>query len=442
MTTRREVLRIGTAAFGLSLAGLLRANPARRKARSVVILYLSGGPSQLDSFDLKPDAPAEIRGSFRPINTAVPGVRICEHFPRTAKVADKIAVVRSMSHLDTNHVTATYWAMTGAKIARPVVQSSSLSRNDRPHVGAVVAKELGPLSKVPPFVTVPEFVSPVGPARPGQHAGFLGPKFDPYLISSDPNEAGYSPGAVLRQPSLTDERVSARRGLLDGLDRDSHVSIPADLDAYRVKAFDLIASPEAQRAFDLSRESAATRDRYTRTTFGQSALVARRLVEAGVRVVQVTFVRHDRGKGGQGYDSHASPGNPPHLQWCKDTLFPPTDAAFASLVEDLSDRGLLDETLVLMLGEFGRTPRFNTSGGRDHWSRCYSAVLAGGGIRGGQVYGASDAIAAEPLRDPVSPDDLYATVYDLLGVDRHRLLEDLQGRPLPICEGTPVKGLV
>jgi len=322
------------------------------------------------------------------------------------------------------------------------VQSSSLSRNDRPHIGAILAKELGPLSKVPPFVTVPEFVAPVGFARPGQHAGFLGPKFDPYLSASDPNETDYSPGAVLRQPALTDDRVSARRDLLDGLDRDSHVSIPADLDAYRVKAFDLIASPEAQRAFDLSRESAAARDRYTRTTFGQSVLVARRLIEAGVRLVQVTFVRHDHGKGGQGYDSHASLGNPPHLQWCKDTLFPPTDAAFASLIEDLSDRGLLDETLVLMLGEFGRTPRFNTSAGRDHWSRCYSAVLAGGGIRGGQVYGASDKIAAEPQRDPMSPDDLYATVYDRLGVDRHRTLTDLQGRPLPIGEGIPVKGLV
>ena len=265
-------------------------------------------------------------------------------------------------------------------------------------------------------------------------------QFDLHLIASDPNEAGYSPGAVLRQPALTDERVSARRGLLDGLDRDSHVAIPADLDAYRVKAFDLIASPEAQRAFDLSRESAATRDRYTRTTFGQSALVARRLIEAGVRLVQVTFVRHDRGKGGQGYDSHASLGNPPHLQWCKDTLFPPTDSAFASLVEDLSDGGLLDDTLVLMLGELAdaavqhqRRPR--------PWSHA-TALRCGGGIRGGQVYGASDAIAAEPVLDPVSPDDLYATLYHLLGVDRHQLLEDLQGRPLPISEGTTVKGLM
>ena len=170
--------------------------------------------------------------------------------------------------------------------------------------------------------------------------------------------------------------------------------------------------------------------------------MARRLVEAGVRLVQVNFVRHDKGKGGQGYDSHSSPPNPPHLSWARDELLPPTDAAFASLIEDLSERGLLDETLVIMMGEFGRTPRFNEHGGRDHWPRCYSAVLAGGGIRGGQVYGASDKLASTPLSDPVSPEDLLATLYHLVGLDPRTEIHDLQGRPFPITTGKPVRGLL
>jgi hypothetical protein len=336
--------------------------------------------------------------------------------------------------------------MTGGRLIRPVIQASGMARNDRPHIGAVLADRLGSRRGVPPFVTVPEFVSPVGVARPGQHAGFLGPRLDPYLIASDPNDADYSPGTVRRQENLTADRISGRRSLLDGL--DAKTSVPHDatadnLDAYRAKAFDIVASSAAQKAFDLSQEPAKTRDRYSRSTFGQSVLVARRMVEAGVRLVQVTFVRHDRGKGGQGYDSHSAAGNPPHLDWLKETLLPPTDAAFSSLIEDLSERGLLDETLVLMLGEFGRTPKFNKDGGRDHWSRCYSIVAAGGGIAGGRVYGASDAIAAEPARDPLSPDDLYATVYQQLGVDHRAWLYDLQGRPVPVVEGgVPVAGLL
>jgi uncharacterized protein (DUF1501 family) len=307
----------------------------------------------------------------------------------------------------------------------------------------VLAQQLGPRTKAPAFVTVPEFVSPVGPARPGQHAGFLGPRFDPYLIASDPNEPDFSAGAVRRLAALAADRLEGRRGLLQGLDTGGVADPAADnLDAYRAKAFDLVVSDATQQAFDVAQEPAKTRDRYGRTTFGQSCLVARRLIEAGVRLVQVTFVRHDNGKGLQGYDSHSAPPNRPHLEWCKDVLLPATDAGFAGLIEDLSDRGLLDDTLVIMMGEFGRTPRFNANAGRDHWSRCYSLVLAGGGIRGGRVWGASDAIAAEPTRDPVSPEDLFATAYHLLGVDAHAWLTDLQGRPVPLAEGKPVAGLM
>jgi uncharacterized protein (DUF1501 family) len=193
---------------------------------------------------------------------------------------------------------------------------------------------------------------------------------------------------------------------------------------------------------DAPTEPDATRDRYGRTDFGQSTLVARRLVEAGVRLVQVNFVRHTKGKGGQGYDSHSTPPSPPHLTWAKSALLPPTDAAYSALIEDLSDRGLLGETLVIMMGEFGRTPRFNVNGGRDHWPRCYSAVVAGGGVRGGHVFGASDRMAATVTADPVSPEDLLATLYRVVGIDPATTIHDLQGRPFPLVSGKPVEGLL
>jgi hypothetical protein len=299
---------------------------------------------------------------------------------------------------------------------------------------------------LPAFVTVPEYVSPVGVPRPGQHAGFLGARFDPYLIASDPNSRSYNPGPIAAGFRVPPERLSQVETLLGAVERTTRV--PGDspsvaaFEQVRAEAFDLATSRAAREAFDLSRESEATRDRYGRHTFGQSTLVARRLVEAGVRIVQVNFERHDNGKGGQGYDSHSVPPNPAHLGWTQRELLPPTDAAFAALVEDLADRGLLDETLVVLMGEFGRTPRFNEWGGRDHWPNCYSLVLAGGGIQPGGVYGASDRIGSTPTRDPVGPADLLATVYHLLGIEREQTLRDLEQRPLPLCEGSPVPGLL
>jgi hypothetical protein len=455
--TRREVLRAGALGFGgLTLPALFRLQgarageiPSRRaphRARSVVILFLSGGPSQLDMWDLKPDAPQEVRGTFRPIDTNVPGIQICEHMPRMARIADKYTIVRSMSHGEGEHLRASFWSMTGGRLLRPVVQASGMSRGDRPHVGAVLSKFLRGSSSLPPFALIPEFISPVGVARPGQHAGFLGAEFDPYLINSDPNLPDYSPGELRPSDGLTAARLSRRRTLLGKVEQ--HLSdlaeAPAcrDLGPYYAKAFDLIASPVAQRAFDVSAEPEATRDRFGRNVFGQSALVARRLIEAGVRLVQVNFMRHNQGKGGQGYDSHATPPNPPHLDWAKRALLPPTDAAFSSLVEDLAERGMLDETLVIMLGEFGRTPRFNRYGGRDHWPQCYSAVLAGGGIRGGAVFGASDKLTATPISDPVSPEELIATLYHLVGVDPRTEIHDLEGRPFPLVAAKRVAGLL
>jgi hypothetical protein len=443
--TRRELLRAGAVGLGgLTLPGLLRLEHAaaaagrKARARSVVLLFLSGGPSQLDMWDLKPEAPEEIRGTFQPIATNVPGVRIGEHLPRLARLADKYAIVRSMSHGDANHPAASYWMMVGSPIGRNVAQVATMSREDRPHPGSVLAKLLPAPRNVPTFVMAPEAISPVGPERPGQHAGFLGAPYDPYRVNSDPNLPDYSPGALHLGADVPPPRLAGRRRLLGRIDAAAaRLARDGALDSYASRAFDLVSSPRAQRAFDVAAEPDRVRDRYGRHVFGQSVLLARRLVEAGVRLVHVNWVRHDNAKGGQGYDSHRR-----HLEWCRDELLPPTDRACASLLEDLSDRGLLDETLVLIVGEFGRTPRFNKDGGRDHWPKCFSVVLAGGGVRGGQVYGASDKVGAFPTANPVSPQDLIATLYHCVGLDPHAVIHDQQGRPYALVEGQPLLGLM
>jgi hypothetical protein len=448
--TRREALRVGALGLGgLTLPRLLEleataytpSTTRTGRARSVILLFLSGGPSHLDTWDLKPDAPAEIRGPFRPSDTNVPGIRISEHLPRMARLADKYAILRTMSHTTGNHPAASYWMMVGSPITRAAPQGVSMSREDRPHPGAVLSWRLPRRGAVPSFVLVPEAISPVGPERPGQHAGFLGAAFDPYRVNSNPNLPSYSPGSLQPSPGIDGRRLEGRRGLLNQLNQQARyleeTAAGQTLTPYYARAFDMIATPEAQAAFDISREPARVRDRYGRHIFGQSVLLARRLVEAGVRLVHVNWVRHDNGFGGQGYDSHRD-----HFNWSRRELLPPTDAAFATLIEDLSDRGLLDETLVLMLGEFGRTPRVNSAGGRDHWPNCFSVVAAGGGLRGGQVIGSSDRLGAYPVTAAYSPQDLFTTMYRCLGVDPHTTIYDLQHRPFPLVDGTPIQALL
>lgn len=440
---RREVLRIGALGLGgLALPELLSAGTALApRARSAILLFLSGGPAQMDMWDPKPDAPETIRGTFATIETNVPGIALTEHLPRMARHADKYAIVRSVQHRQGNHPAAAYWMMIGSPIARPTKDAGFMSRSDRPHPGSALAKVLGPTRSVPPFVLLPEAMQPNGPERSGQFAGFLGAVFDPYRINSDPNEPDYSPGALALPNELTAARLGDRRALRDVLGAhggpDPRAESVEGMDRHYQRAFDLLRSPATRRAFEIDAEPGPVRDRYGRHVFGQSVLLARRMVEAGVRLVQVNWVRHDRGKGGQGYDSHRD-----HLDWAKQELLPPTDAAFASLIEDLDDRGLLDETLVIMMGEFGRTPRFNKNGGRDHWPYCFSVVLAGGGIRGGQVLGASDRIAAYPTTEPVTPGDLIATLYHCLGVDPRTLILDQQDRPFVLAEGEPLRALM
>jgi hypothetical protein len=357
-----------------------------------------------------------------------------------ARLADRYAIVRSVHHPQANHPAAAYWMMVGHPIQRPAADSGRMSRVDRPHPGSALARLLGSDRAVPPFVMLPEAMQPNGPERSGQHAGFLGAAYDPYRINSDPNLPNYSPGVLALEGGLTPDRLELRRSLRDAAGVPGSAELTAadgPMSAYYTRAFDLITSPAARRAFDIEAEPDAVRDRYGRHVFGQSVLLARRMVEAGVRLVHVNWVRHDGGKGGMGYDTHRN-----HVDWSRTELFPPTDAAFASLIEDLEDRGLLDETLVVMMGEFGRTPKFNKDGGRDHWPHCFSVVLAGGGIRGGRVLGASDRLGAHPSADPVTPGDLVATLYHLMGVDPAALIHDQQARPYVLAEGRPLAGLL
>ena len=456
--TRREVMRVGAIGLGgLSLPHLLRAGETSAKpetprsqprARSVVILYLSGGPSQLDMWDMKPEAPLEIRGTFRPIDTRVPGIQVCEHMPRMARVADKYTIVRSMSHGEAEHLRAGYWVMTGAPMLRPVVQASGMIREDRPHAGAVLSRFLKRPRTMPPFVMIPEFISPVGVPRPGQHAGFLGAEDDPYLVNSDPNLPDYSPGELslaVASSTVATCRVAGRSCGWSTSGWTTWRTRPPDGTWSRtIPRRSTWSSRRPPAAPSTCRsESDATRDRYGRHVFGQSVLVARRLVEAGVRLVQVNFVRHDKGKGGQGYDSHSSPPNPPAPELGQDRA-----AATDRRGLRLAHRGP------------GR-PRPARRDAGDHDGRvrphapvqrataaattgpsCYSVVLAGGGIRGGQVYGASDKLASTPLSDPVSPEDLLATLYHLVGLDPRTEIHDLQDRPFPITTGKPVSGLL
>ena len=443
---RREMLvRLGEAGFGLTLPMLLAqgagaASPPGTglgRAKACILLFLSGGASQYETFDLKPDGPIEVRGTFRPIRTNVSGIEISEHLPLLARCADRYALVRSVSHNEGNHPAGCYWMITGRPYPRATALSVAMSRRDHPHHGSALAKVHPSESRaLPSFVTLPEQINPNGPIRAGQHAGFLGAAYDPMVINGDPNAPGFTPGELRLSDGLTRDRLFRRRALLEqanlqvrldaGVAGGEEEALPPNI----AQAFDLISRGEAARAFDLAQEPAATRDRYGRHIFGQSVLMARRLVEAGVRLVAVNWVRHDDGAGGQGWDTHAT-----HLNWCRDELLPPTDRAVSALLTDLHDRGRLEETLVIVMGEFGRTPKFNKDGGRDHWPDVFSVLLAGGGIRGGQVYGASTPDGAHPAADPVSPGDLAATLYYCLGIDPRAEIHDAQNRPFPLADG-------
>jgi hypothetical protein len=435
--SRRAFVRSTAAsALGLVTTPLLRAGPVRTgtgTAKAVILVFNSGAPSHLDLWDPKPNAADTVRGPFDPIPTAVPGVRVSRLLPRLAKLADRYAIVRTVHHKHTQHNSGMHWSIVG----RPYPVDNTLinpSRTDHPSVGTLVgwlSRRDGHTPTAPPYVITPApHCDSTAYITPGQFGGCLGGRYDPYVLNADPNAADFRPafggGTDVPDPA----RLGERQTLLTRL--DASPAIPDEYRDHRRAAFDLVGSAAVRRAFDLGREPPATRDRYGRHPWGQSHLLARRLVEAGSR-----FVTTVNGPSIV-WDTHQD-----NFRQLERRLVPPMEQAFAALLTDLEDRGLLDTTLVVWLGDFGRTPTINKEAGRDHWPQCYSAVLAGGGIRGGQVVGASDSIGAYPKDRPVTPADLHATIFAALGYNPHAITyQSADGRPFPLSDGTPIRELI
>jgi hypothetical protein len=447
--TRREALRAGGLALGgLALDGLFRlreargASPAKApgRAKACILIFQWGGPSQLDTWDPKPDAPADVRGPFRAIETSVPGVRIGEHFPMLAARAHRLAIIRSMGHDDLAHLSSVHRLQTGHLAPRPKSDADGPSPADWPHLGSVVGKVRPRGGVLPPAVILPWTVAhPAAPGgkAPGQHAGWLGKAHDPFLVEGDPNAPGFVVGGLGLPEGVSMDRLRHRRRMLGEIGESPGSPTSGrgagGWDGFQARALDALGSAEARGAFDLEREDPRLRDRYGRHIHGQCLLMARRLVEAGVALVTVNW--HDDGQ--NYWDTH---GN--NFERLKNDLMPPADRGFAALLDDLESRGMLDETLVVWVGEFGRAPRINrAAAGREHWARCYSGVLAGGGTRGGIVHGASDRWAAYPALDPVSPEDLGATILQAMGIDPAGEILDPLGRPLRLSEGDPLTSL-
>jgi hypothetical protein len=453
--SRREWLRAGgLSAFGLSLAGIpdsvagfepvLASGPSFGKAKACIVLFLLGGPPQHETWDPKPDAPSEVRGEFKPIASAVPGLAVGELMPKTAALADRVAVLRAMSTADNAHSSSGYWMLTGYPHA-PKNQENAKpgAPNDWPCLAAVVRRLAGDRHSLPGAVRLPEEIWNTGRlVWPGPDAGWLGNSADPWLLTCDPNAPDFQVPDLALPGDVPPLRLNGRHALLeavnghlDGMERSGSVG---RWDGLRQKAFDLLCSPESRRAFAIEQEPDAVRDRYGRNRFGQSVLLARRLVESGVRLVQVNWTRwKDDQSVAPAWDTHAG-----HADRLKTALMPPMDLAYSALLEDLEQRGLLDETLVVWMGEFGRTPKINARGGRDHWGHVFSVALAGGGIRGGVVHGASDRQGAYPVEGRVEPQDLSATIFHCLGYQPHTELHDRAGRPLVISKGTPIQAVL
>ncbi len=449
--SRRDALSVGGLGFlGLTVPRLLQAAESRRpgptpRAKSVVFLYQFGGPSHVDTFDMKPDAPDGIRSHYDTIATTLPGVRICEHLPEMAKVMDKVTLVRTCHHTMKNHNSASYYALTGH--APPVDDIRLRDSLDLfPAYGSVV-DHLAPVGKeLPTFVAYP-YVIRDGSITPGQKASFLGKGHDPLLITEDPNDAAFQLPELSLPSGLTFERLAERRRIQQFVERQTDLleysAAAQGVDAYYEKALAMLNSPHVRRAFDLSLESDATRERYGRTTYGQSCLLARRLVEAGVKFTNVYFSSSiggqstDRG----GWDTHGF-NNTRQYPILKAFHLPITDRVLPTFLNDLDERGLLEETLVVWMGEFGRTPKINANISRDHWPSCYTVLLAGGGVKRGFVYGKSDRHGAFPDVDPAPIEDVAATMFHLLGIDPETEVRDHLNRPIAITRGHAIQGVM
>ncbi len=447
--SRRDFLCAGG---GLALAGYFAphfaqaANPPAGKARSCILVYLLGGPPQLDMFDLKPNAPAEIRGPFRPIATNLPGTQICEHLPRLACMAQRYALVRSVSYPNHNHTPMIYYTLTGRMVERPNEDNDIRppQRSDHPHLGAVLARHLPAPRGLPGYIAIPELA--IRSSLEGQYkrartalrgggGGFLGPLVDPLSVHGDPGTPDALP-ALRLPPEVTDARLERRDALLSVLEYRGPGSLGARTHgALRRQAVALTgASSSAAAVFSIDAEPATLRDRYGRHRFGRAMLLARRLAEAGVPMIAIHF---NEMTVCDGWDTHSK-----NFEALRSELLPMVDQSLSALLSDLAQRGLADETLVVMMGEFGRTPRINADAGRDHWGSCQSVLLSGGGIRGGQVYGASDRIAAYPATDPVDPVDIHATMLHCLGLHPDQTMLDNLQRPHVLSAGRVLSALL
>jgi uncharacterized protein (DUF1501 family) len=454
--SRRQCLKIGAAGVAattipFSAEAAKNSNGGNRpgtnfgQAKSVLIVLLSGGPSQLDTLDPKPDAPAEVRGEFSNIATTIPGVTICEHLPKLAERTKHWSILRTMAHVEHNHLLATHVALTGRPT--PVPRGGSdldrvESRYDFPNFAAALDYVRPRTDGIPTGVSLPNYLIEGPLTWPGQHAGFLGGKHDPWQINHDPNDPAFRIDSLSLQPGVTAPRLVTRRELLEQLNQGTsgqiHGQAAGRLQSFveqQSVAFSLLTSAQVAKAFQIEQEPAADRDRYGRHKFGQSLLLSRRLIEAGVPIVQASMGIV------QTWDTHVD-------NWgrLKTTLLPQLDQGLAALMDDLSRSGLLEQTLVLVMGEFGRTPQVsNLPGeklpGRDHWAHAYSGLFAGAGVRGGQVIGQTDANAAYPVSRAFSPADVCTTVFEALGVDHTAVLMDPLGRPNHLLNGEVIDPL-
>jgi len=461
MLHRRDaMIRLGQVGLGaMTLPGLLQnehALAARRRepvlhqtpgrAKSCVLIYLWGGPPQMDMWDPNPDAAEGIRSHFAPIQTVTPGISISEEMPLFAKYTDQTAIIRSVSHGSDAHEPSVYRTLTGDLNLSLRVPRNHRNRNDAPNIGSVISA-FSDTRGLPAAVTIPRPIGHEGVTYSGTYAGFLGARHDPMEIAPAGESKSGATHSMELPKELSHSRLLARRGLLGVVeDQDKRFNTEESAlgyDDFREQAFSMLSSPAAKEAFDINKEDDTTRDRYGRTEWGESILMARRLIEAGVRLVTISWMYIQKsGNVANIWDNHGPFEGLTGYGMLKAKYGLPTlDRGFAALMDDLSASGLLDETMVAMFGEFGRTPKINKNQGRDHWGACQSAVLAGGGITGGQVYGTTDRDSAYPTSKPVSPEDLLSTIYYGMGIAPESEIHDPLGRPHRVINGNPLTSL-
>jgi hypothetical protein len=451
--SRREAMRVGgLEAVGLSLPQLLYSRSAAAasgsglafgKAKSVILFWLSGGPPQHETWDPKPQAPEQIRGGFGTISTKTPGYFVGELMPKTAQLTDRIAVLRAVVSGDNSHSSSGYQMLTGVPHI-PLSRENVVSKapNLWPSLGAILRTQRPDRGGLPASITLPKHIANVGDiVWPGQGGGFLGQKYDPWLLTCDPSSPNFAVPDLTLSEGTTSDRLSRRRSLLNQFDdtvRHLDKQRPvAQFSNSTTQAFDLLTGGGARRAFNIGEESDATRDRYGRSKFGQSVLLARRLIEAGVSLVQVNGQQIEGKENNGSWDTHKA-----HNACLKDFLMPMMDQTFSALIKDLEDRNMLDETLVAWVGEFGHTPKINGNAGRDHWGSVFSCALAGGGVKGGVVHGESDGHAAYPIAGQVAPRDIAATIFHCLGHSPETVMRDQSGRPMPITRGQVIESVL